>query len=330
MTSSIFLAVVCGALELGFAQFVSVRPSPYQTTEKPEAVPPLHLACSVEKPIVLEGEALVLRAWATSPRSQLPEYNWAAEAGRIVGRDHEVRWDFAGVRSNPRPHQATVKATLPSGESASCSVQVIVGEKERGTRETGRSFLVKGKNETAGYGLYSYLLLGLHPSASNREPCLKAIEAYLGAIEEVTKLEDYFPRGKLNVAYLPIEVAPVSKPSADWLIEHYDYARARALLDVLPGNLREGPYIVSVLEPLGSGSPVSHYLFQDLSAVPTKNSDLVSWWVREFLSQAAQERYWEPRTAELFVLKIRTTIGALAVGLPEVQKALDGWISWVH
>jgi hypothetical protein len=61
-----------------------------------------------------------------------------------------------------------------------------------------------------------------------------------------------------------------------------------------------------------------------------KNSDIISWWVREFLNQAAQERYWEPRTAELFALKIRTTIGVLAEGLPDVQKALTDWVSWLH
>jgi len=326
-----FLAVICIALEPGIGRPTALESHPYQASNRPEVVSALHLACSAEKLVVLEGETVVLRAWAASPRGQAAEYAWDADAGKIVGRGGEVRWNLAGVSQNPvRPYQAAVKATLPSGESESCSVQVFVGEKKRGTkRETGRSFLVKGSTEVAGYGLYSYLLLGSHPDSSNRERYLKVIGAYLSMVDEVAKLEPYFRPGQLNIAYLPVEASPDPNPSADWLLEHYDYARARALLDVLPGNLREGPYIISALAPLQSVSP-GQYLFQDLSAVPAKDSDLASWWVREFLSQAAQEHYWEPKTTELFALKMRTTIAVLAVGFPEVQKALDGLISWTH
>ena len=53
-------------------------------------------------------------------------------------------------------------------------------------------------------------------------------------------------------------------------------------------------------------------------------------WVREFLNQAAQERFWEERTGQQLALKLRLTIGILGVGLPEVRKALDTWIAWVR
>ena len=122
----------------------------------------------------------------------------------------------------------------------------------------------------------------------------------------------------------------MSKPSAEWVLDHYDYARARALLDLVPRTSREGPYIVSVLKPLGSGDSISQYLFQDFSAVPAGNSDLISWWVREFLNQAAQERFWEPRTAESLVLRLRTTLAILATGFPMVQEGLNSWITWIH
>ncbi len=61
-----------------------------------------------------------------------------------------------------------------------------------------------------------------------------------------------------------------------------------------------------------------------------KDTDLAAWWIREFLNQAAQERFWEPKTADVLVLELRTTIAALASALPDVQKALDTWISWIH
>ncbi|SRR6266849_2398861 len=302
-----------------------------QTKDKPNAVTSLRVACSVDRPIVAEGGTVILRAWVAPLIGEAPEYVWTAATGKIAGVGREVQWKLAGVSSAPHPFEAMVQITLPTRGSASCSVEVFVAERERsGERETGRSFLVKGKKETEGYGLYSYLLLGARPVDSNRNRYVKTIEAYLGTIEEVSALEDYIQRSKLNVAYLPLQVAPTSKPSADWILEHYDYARARALLDLLPGNLREGPYIISVLKPLGSGGPSNQHLFQDLSSILPKDNDLAFWWVREFLNQAAQERFWEPKTADLMVLKLRTTIAALATALPDVRKGLDSWISWVQ
>jgi hypothetical protein len=112
-------------------------------------------------------------------------------------------------------------------------------------------------------------------------------------------------------------------------VDHYDYARARVLLDSLPGDLREGPYLVSVLKPLASTAP-REYLFQNLSFVPDDDDKLISYWVREFLAQAAQERFWEPRTLDSFVLKLRTTIAVLSFGLQPVQKGLESWVSWIH
>jgi hypothetical protein len=289
------------------------------------------LTCSADAPVVAEGKLVLLRAWALSPAAQSPrEYNWTVDAGKISETGPEVRWDLTGVPASPQPHQATVKVGSPSGTGITCSVQVIVGEEERGTRTTGRSFLVKGQKEAAGYGLYSYLLLGTRPSDSSRDRYLAAIRAYLAGMEDVANLKDYIAPAKLNVAYLPIDVVAPANVTAEWLLEHYDYARARALLQALPGDLTDGPYIVSTLKPLSPDGVPGQYLFQNLSTVPTKPNDLVSWWVREFLHQAAQERFWEPKTAEQLVLKMRTTIAVLAIGLPDVQKAVGGWVSWIH
>ena len=324
-------AVSCGLAAISISFPLAGLPQSVQTENKTTPLPSLPVACSADKPVVQEGGTVVLRAWAVFPKGESPDYHWTVTTGKVTGGGREVRWDFAAVSSDPHPFGATVKVTLPENKSASCFLQVFVAERERsGERETGRSFLVKGKKEIEGYGLYSYLLLGARPVDSNRERFVKTVEAYLGRIEEVTKLQDYIPPGKLNVAYLPLEITPVSNPSADWILDHYDYARARALLDLVPGTHREGPYIVSALKPLGSGDSTSQYLFQDLSAVPAGGGDLISWWIREFLNQAAQERFWEPRTAESLVLKLRTTIAVLATGFPVVQEGLDSFISWIH
>jgi hypothetical protein len=135
----------------------------------------------------------------------------------------------------------------------------------------------------------------------------------------------------LNIAYVPVRALPERQAPTERLLAEYDYARARSLLRLFPGSNREGPYVVSSLRPLGnSNQPAAMpnpYLFQDLSKVPPH---LVSSWVKEFLNQAAQERFWEDRSAERFALRLRVTVGVLAAALPEVKKALDTWIAWVR
>jgi hypothetical protein len=94
--------------------------------------------------------------------------------------------------------------------------------------------------------------------------------------------------------------------SAEWILDNYDYARARSLLRHLPAR------IATALPGLGAqaarrrrGQP---YLLQDLSSVPPH---LAASWVKEFLNQAAQERFWDERTGARLALKLRVTIGVL-------------------
>lgn len=324
---------VCGLLAGGLVQATSSPPLTALAAE------PLVVACSAEKATVPLGGTVRLRAWVTPPSGQTPRYVWEATVGRVDNQGSEAQWDLADVR--PGTYAATLRVSLSAGSSTECLLRVIVRREvgERGplgtpqapSRETGASLLLPGRGETPEYGLYSYLLLGSPPSDAARERYLKAIGAYWGLIPEITRLEQYVGRRELNVAYLPVTSAPDRAISAEWLLEHYDYARARSLLRLLPGGNREGPYIVSTLGPLGdaaSGSALSgQYLFQDLSRVPPH---LVASWVKEFLNQAAQERFWEEKTGERLALKMRATVGVLGMGLPEVRKALDSWIAWIR
>ena len=199
------------------------------------------------------------------------------------------------------------------------------------SRETGGAFLLADHAEAPGYGLYSYLLFGSPPGEGTRERHLKALEAFVGLIPDIAALERYIPPRELNIAYVPVTARPERQAAADRLLAQYDYARARSILRLLPGGNREGPYIVSALRPLGgTAAPAAlpnPYLFQDLSTAPPH---LVATWVKEFLNQAAQERFWEERSAERFALKLRVTVGVLGAALPEVKKALDTWIAWVR
>jgi hypothetical protein len=315
---------------------------------------PSSVACSAEHVTIALGETVTLRAWADTSPGQAPRYAWAVPIGKLEGSGREVRWVLSEVQAGT--YAASVRAIGPAGPSAECLLRVIVRRdaNPRGSlvpspvppqagsggvgsaspsvpqRETGTSLLLPGKEEVPEYGLYSYLLLGSPPSDAARERYLKTIQAFWGLIPEIASLEQYIPRRELNVAYLPLNSAPEEATSAEWLLANYDFARARSLLRFLPGNTREGPYIVSALKPLArsaTSGPPGPWLFQDLSHVPPH---LVDSWVKEFLNQAAQERFWEENRAEALARKLRLTIGVLSLGLPEVRKGLDDWIAWVH
>lgn len=320
------LGVLCAAL---LAPAAPGLPGDLPAADAGGPVPPPPVACSPDKPTASRGEAIRVTALVVPPAGRTLRYAWTATAGRLDGEGREVRWSFRGLK--PGPYTATVRVSDPSGDSAECAVQVIVqppGTARALPRESGWSLLPGDRGEGDGYGLYSYLLLGSPPTEAVRERYLQALEAYVGLIPDITSLERYLPRAELNAAYLPIDAPLGPQVSAEWVLHRYDYARARALLRAIPGTHREGPYIVSALRPLSGATSLSgEYLYQDLSAVPPH---LASSWVKAFLNQAAQERFWEGRTAERLALRLRTTIGILALGLPDVRKALDSWIAWTR
>jgi hypothetical protein len=192
---------------------------------------------------------------------------------------------------------------------------------------TGLAYLVGTQPEDQGYGLYSYLLFASPPTHATRERYLAAVTAYVELISPIRILEEYLQRRRLNITYLPLTVSlPEGLPPEDtpqWILEHYNYTRARLLLRTLPGVHNEGPYIVSLRKPLRLGTiQTEPYLYQNLSWVPPR---LIELWVKTFLNQAAQERFWEERTAQRWVLHLRTAIAILAEGLPEVRHASAEW-----
>lgn len=192
-------------------------------------------------------------------------------------------------------------------------------------RETGRDFLEKGLPEAPGYGLYSYILFGARPTEGNRERYVQVLEAFL-RIPEVSDLERYTPACKLNITYLPLTEAVSETATADWFLDHYDYARARILLNSVPGSHRAGPYIISTYKPLTGRAKLSgQYLFQDMSSVPPQ---IISSWVKAFLAQAEQEHFWEEDIAMQCVLEVRKAIEIAADNLPNVKKAISDWVKW--
>ena len=311
------------------AMLLAILPAVVWSVTGGQAAEPLALTCSADTPTVPLGGNVTLKAWARSPSGRGLRYTWGATAGRIEGRGAEARWSLAELR--PGTFAATVTAGDGESTSSECLMRVTVRRDAGGrglSRETGQSFLPPGQPEAAGYGLYSYLLLGAPPSESSRDRYLKAIDAYLTLVPDVADLEQYVPRRELNIFYMPVRSVPPPPVTAQWVLDNYDYARARSLLRALPGPNRDGPYILAAFKPPGgaNGSAGGQYLFQDLSSVPPH---LAASWVREFLNQAAQERFWEEKTAVQVAQRLRVTVGVMGAGLPEVRKSLDSWITWV-
>ena len=290
----------------------------------------LPLACSAERPTVALGAGVGLRAFVEGRSGERVRLTWEVPVGRLDGGGDQPRWDLQDLR--PGTYAASVRASTTSGATAECIVRVTVradpGARGELPRETGAAFLLPDGAERAGYGLYSYLLLGAPPTDGTRDRYARAIASFLEMIPEIGRLEAHVPRQSLNVAYIPIDQDPGAPPvTANWVLTHYDHARARSLLRTLPGPLRAGPYIVSTLTPLShERTAEGPRLFQDLSRVPPH---LVSTWVLEFLNQAAQERFWEERSGRALALRMRLTVGILGTGLPEVRKAVDDWVAWL-
>lgn len=328
----IILSLFCIALLVGYDQhnvIVAQHSVDENSSSKKQNDVSFIIACSPDKPTVSPREIIGVRVWVSSEDRESLRYTWTVTGGQIQGSGPEVRWDFTGVK--PGTYTAKVKVIDPNLGVAECSVKVIVKKRNmvRIKVETGWSLLLKNEKEEAGYGLYSYLLFGSLPTEANSERYKKAIEAYLWTIPHIIDLESYdIPRNELNITYLPVkETPPEQGMSTEWVLTNYDYARARALLRLLPGDHRDGPYIISLMKPLSGVSELTgEYLYQDLSHV---EPHIVSLWAKDFFNQAAQERFWEERTGKRLALKLRTTVAILAKGLTKVRVAVDNWIAWM-
>ena len=296
------------------------------STAAPDFAP---LACSAERPIAWRGETISIHAWLAPSGDAAPTpqtYEWTASGGQIVGAA-VATWRLDG---DPGPNSAMVRVGDPRGASLQCSIRVIVKEQpDRDAnplpRETGRSVLVRGQTEEKGYGLYSYLLLGSPPDEDTRERYLQVLSAYWEIVPTIADLEAILPRDTLNVTYLPATTAPASKASAEWALDHYDYARALALLRTLSGNHRRGPYLVSSPQPIVTTTPLSGYLFLDLSTIPPR---LAGEWMKDFLNQAAQCTMSKPCSGASLALELRTILFVAASGLQPVLQGVDQLIVW--
>jgi hypothetical protein len=281
------------------------------------------LLCSIEKPLAEEGDTVQLKAWLAPPPSAQPDLKWSADAGRIREDDLKMNWLLADAPVG----RHVVQVSISQPANLICSLELYVVRPSRDGRETARGLLAPGKREQAGYGLYSYLLFASAPDDTERDRYLRTVEAYLRLSPALEDLANLLDAKNINATYLLIDGKTPQHITAEWVLQHYDYARGSAMLRSLPGSHLHGPYLLSSLLPVAPGKPIAHpYLFQDLSKI---SPSLAGAWYEEFVNQAAQDHFWEERKGQQFVLKLRTTISILALGLPDVQSGLESWMKWI-
>jgi hypothetical protein len=301
----------------------------------------LAVVCSLDRPVIGRQQIVGAEVFADAAVGTSQKYLWKAGAGAFVpgtpsreATDRKISWTPAGAALGT--YKLTVRVTSSDGSSGSCALDVVVADALRSAGGVGagglgseaeRDLLVHGSHEDGKYGLYSYILLGSRSNDSNSERYTVVLQAYL-ALEDI-RLETYFPTMELNATYVPVDKAPSSDLSVQWLLDHYDYSRSRFLLKRLQILDGDGPYIVSALHPLGGeDSPEAHkngtYIFQNLSTVPVS---VVPLWVRQFRSQTTQQRVWQNRSIGTLALNMRTILAVASEGLPMVRQAVSEWIT---
>jgi hypothetical protein len=285
------------------------------------------LFCTPNTSVASPGETVHVKAFSSEPVTGA-QFQWSVTGGKIVTNGAEADWTFSDVQPRTKYFLKVVMKSAAASED--CGVQVATTAGPRGgDRETARTLLARGSAEEAGFGLYSYLLLGSAPDNTNRERYLAVIREYLRLCPSLAEMRTLLAPKQLNANYLPTTALPRPNESvtAEWLLANYDFSRARAILRTVPGSHFRGPYILSALKPaVPTAAASGPIFFQDLSNVPL---DLVRPWYEAFLNQAAQEHFWEEKSGELFALKLRTLIGVLAQGLPDVKTSMASWIQWL-
>lgn len=199
---------------------------------------------------------------------------------------------------------------------------------------TVRAFLVGNQHEEGGYGLYSYLLLPAAPgSADQQKRYIAVISAFEQKLRDVSEFKGV-PKKTLNATYLLLTEKPQSlDPDPLWVLTHYNFARARILLNILQMHGVNGPYVASTLKPLSNQTQQpDHFLWQDMSSA---SPEVVVLWEQEFERRAEREDFWAPDRRNQAILELRTFIANAAFAFGESNASMETfkgivatWVAW--
>ncbi|WP_141654400.1 hypothetical protein [Candidatus Nitrospira nitrosa] len=177
------------------------------------------------------------------------------------------------------------------------------------TKRTGRTLLVDNQAETAGYGLYSYVLFASPPTAQTKPLYIAIISACLTEFPDLGRLTPEHSSESLNVIHLPVR-RNISAPRAEEILEYYSYERAQTILGQFSRIQKNGgPYLLSSLAPVSDSHRYSPSLYQDLSAVylvsnPGAHTDIAKDWVLSFVEQVNRPKVWDRATLATFTDEI--------------------------
>lgn len=298
------------------------------------------LACSVSRLVLSPTDTVTVHVFLSDHRPEAQSQfsrTWVVTGGSIQDLDQDALWEF--IDQPPGEYSATIRVESIGAESAECSVRVFVEGPPTNVdtlrslpRETGAALLTSVQSETLGYGLYTYIILAARPTTANRVKYEQFLAAFLNMVPDIARLEHHIPPSELNVAYVPVTESPteelLQKDLAGFILENYDYGRARVLLRSVPGTHRDGPYIVSAPAPITGVTQVqAPYVEQDFTLYPAELAPRV---VKEFLIQAAQERFDDTRALPQLALRMQATVSVLAEAWPDIEGALKGWMNFVN
>ncbi len=212
---------------------------------------------------------------------------------------------------------------------------------------TARSFLIGSQVELPDFGLYSYLLFSAPPTDESKGRYKAALRAFL-ARPPAASWEELLPHGNLNIFYLLLEdtppgdiedclrhnCVPVEDAIIEWILSHYNYARAQIILKRVSRTSPPGPCIATMTAPLSlplaapseaqsaavsqGGEAAPMVLFQDMSKAP---AHLVRAWTDLFIEKATGEGSAYQGNLQALLLHLRAALDGYAKGLPEVFKA---------
>jgi hypothetical protein len=289
---------------------------------------PSRVVCTLDRPVVSPDQTDDAAVFTDEPSGPSLQYQWAATGGAFTGSEsaHQPRgakasWSSEGLK--PGVYWLTVRVTNAGRILGVCTVQALVvdeaarsGGPATTSSAVGRYFLTPSGHEGSDYGFYSYILLARRPDGDNEALFKKILHEYL-RLNEPVRLETYLPTKTLNATYVPVDNFR-EDPDEKWLFDHYDYARAEALLARL-NILQEGPFLISALHPITAPGGPGDIIKANLATTPVS---VVPFWMTAFYGVTTQQREWNKRSVGTFLLDLRTVLARGAEGLPIALEAV--------
>lgn len=193
-----------------------------------------------------------------------------------------------------------------------------------------RSLLVRGTVEATGFGAYSYVLFRERPDGVMRDRYVRIVYRVIRSAEQTADmLNQGYKREELNVIHFPVVRQPTrtATPSeaAAWIVDNYDYTRAKRLLRRCPQAKATGPYLVSSLMPLEALHANQTPYVHDMTRATDDTWEL---WVAAFIETSSRPNQWNNTSMMAAMLHVRDVLATIASAGKPVLDARDKVLMW--